>query len=232
MGAPVPFRVSARQLSEADGLGCHKEKYMRATRKLFLVGALALAALAMMASSASAVTILQEPGNTPCEAGPVLDTHVVDGGCHADFGDADGIPLYVHTGAAEVVLQVCTWSFEARLDRAGNGYVTNQVFSNPPPPAPPDSCTRTPCDEANMAKLAWPLNITATNSLETVFCMRTIPAGEGQGRTLCHIVLPISGSAHTYTVGGSLAEYQCEGLPVEFSDIELVAGAERIEIRP
>jgi hypothetical protein len=205
---------------------------MRATRKLFLVGALALAALAMMASSASAVTILQEPGNTPCESGPVLDTHVVDGGCHADFGDADGIPLLLHTGAAEVQLSSCALSLEARVNSAGIGYATNQVFSNPPPPAPPNSCTRTPCDEANMAKLAWPLEITTTNSLESIFCLRPIQAGEGQGQAFCHIVLPISGSGHAYVVGAPATEYQCEGLPVEISDVELVAGEERIEIRP
>jgi hypothetical protein len=231
MGAPVPFRVSARQLSEADGLGCHKEKYMRATRKLFLVGALALAALAMMASSASAVTILQEPGNTPCEDGPTLDGHEVTGGCHADFGDADGIPLLLHTGAAEVQLSNCAVSLEARVDGNGDGWVTNQVFSNPPAPAPANSCTRTPCDEVDMFRLAWPLNITATNSLETAFCLRAIPAGESQGQ-FCHVVLPISGSGHAYTVGAPATEYQCEGLPVEISDVELTAGDERIEIRP
>jgi hypothetical protein len=205
---------------------------MRSARKLFLVGALALAALAMMASSASAVTILQEPGNTGCEDGPVLDTHVVTGGCHADFGDADGIPLLLHTGAAEVQISNCAVSLEARVNSNGDGYVTNQVFSNPPPPAPANSCTRRPCDEADMAVLAWPLDVFATNSLESVFCLRTIQAGEGQGHTLCHIILPISGSGHAYTVGAPATEYQCEGLPVEISDVELIAGAERIEIRP
>jgi hypothetical protein len=201
---------------------------MRATHKLFLVGALALTALAMMASSASAVTILQEPGNTACAAGPDLDEHEVTGGCHADFADADGIPFHLHTGASELMLMNCTWSLEARLNSAGVGYAINQVFGD----VTPGSCTRRPCDETNMEKLAWPLNIGATSTLETVLCVRTVASGEGGAQTFCHVILPISGSGHAYTVGVPGTEYSCVQLPLEISDVELTAGAERIEIRP
>jgi hypothetical protein len=204
---------------------------MRATRKLFLVGALALAALAMMASSAPAVTILQEPGNTACDPGPNLNSHVVTGGCHIHFNDGDGVRFLFHTGAAEITFGGCAMTFEVRLDSAGNGWATNQVFSDPPGD-PVGTCTRRPCDETNMEKLAWPLNIGATSTLETVLCVRTVASGEGGAQTFCHVILPISGSGHAYTVGVPGTEYSCVQLPLEISDVELTAGAERIEIRP
>lgn len=207
---------------------------MRATRKLLLVGAIVLAAMMSAASMASAVTVRQEPGNTACPAGPTVAAHIVTGGCHATFTSNGGIPLLAHTGAAEVAVSNCTVSFEARVNSAGSGFITNQVFGGGA------ACTRAPCDEVTgfMRKHPWPLTLTSFGggvfTLEVTFCLRTVAGGEFRAGSLCTVHFVIIASGHTYTAHPSAGvgqEAACEGLPqVEISGSFNSTATERFEL--
>lgn len=204
---------------------------MRLVNSLFLTSALMLAAVALAASSASAITVRQEPGNTACPAGPIVAAHVVTGGCHATVASNGTIPLLVHTGAAEVVISNCTVTGELRVNSAGAGFITNQVFGGGA------ACTRLPCDEAagSMAKIPWSATLAGTGaapSLEATFCVRPVASGEGGSPTLCTVHGAGSSSGHTYSgapaPGG---ESPCEGQPqVEHSGGVTTTNTERVEI--
>lgn len=201
---------------------------MSRTRNLLLTSAVALATTLVAVSSASAITIRQEPGNTPCPAGPTVVAHVVTGGCHVTFAINGVIPLFAHTGAAEVVISSCTVTGELRVNSAGAGFVTNQVFGGGA------GCTRTACDEAvNMRKIPWAATINGTAAAPThelTFCLRTIASGEGGAGTNCTIHNSISAVGHTYTVGGG-GEVPCEATPqVEISGSGSSTATERFEL--
>lgn len=201
---------------------------MRCTRNLFLAPVVTLTAMLLAASSASAITVRQEPGNTACPAGPTVNAHVVSGGCHLTFASSGaGTTLLAHTGAAEITISNCTISGELRVNSAGVGFVTNQVFTGGA------SCTRAPCDEAvSMRKIPWSAAITGTAAApahESTMCLRTIASGEGGAGTNCTVHTAVSFSGHTYSE--SSTEGACEGNPA----VELIGGGtatatERIEI--
>lgn len=206
---------------------------MRLVHRLFLTSVLGLAAVALAASPASALTVTQEPGNTACPAGPTVVAHVVTGGCHATFASNGALTMLAHTGAAEVVISSCSVSGELRVDSAGVGFLTNQILTGSP-----SNCTRRACDEAgNMRKIPWPKVLEGTvaaPTAEMTFCLIPTSAAEGTAGAICTIHGLATANGHTYTistVGLPSNEAACEQIPT----IEVVGSAtstatERIEI--
>jgi hypothetical protein len=215
---------------------------MRIARKLFLLGAMALAAMAMTAGAASAegVIVYDEAMN---HCGDVtIDVHQVDGGCHVEVESEEDIPLYAHLGPPlnELEISNCEVFLEAQLGEDGEGYITEADLTPPDEGTVP--CTRAPCDEADGTMLPWAIHFNEVDGVETVeatFCLRTIQSGPGGAGTPCTVHLPWENNGgHHYEIGdsGHTAEYACENpaVPVEiqahFLSLEDELGEEEIEI--
>jgi hypothetical protein len=190
---------------------------MRLARKLFLLGAMAVAALALTAGSASAqFEVLDEDGGGGhCPAVALIPSHGVTGGCELDVRGK--VPLYAHI-PAETPISNCFVDLEARIDENGEGYVESAIFT--PGAAPPNvPCTRAPCDEANGTQLPWRFHLDEVapgdERVEATFCLRTVASGPGGTGTNCEVHLELSDlGSHNYEIG-HLAQHQfCEGNPI------------------
>ena len=212
---------------------------MRLARKLFLLAAMAVAALAVGAGAANAqVEVIDEPSGEHCGAVTTLTAHTAVGGCLVEFESTGAVPLHAYI-PGKVTLFDCSWHLEARIGENGTGYVTQAKLTN----TTPGSCPRTPCDEAapSHAELLWPfvLNESAgQESLELTFCLRplTFPDVEGQGNTPCTVHLEVTDLGnHDYEIGHSPSESFCEpGLPfpVSLESLHFLyeEGSDKIEI--
>lgn len=159
-------------------------------RKLLIPLAMALAALAMTASSASAqIEVLTEEDDQPCPA-VTIDVHHVEGGCHVRFHTTVDLPLHVYA-PTKMTVSNCEATFEGRVDQSGEGYLTNVVLD--PPHAGTTACTRTPCDEAAPAHtmIPWPFHIRedapGSEEMELELCLRLVSAGEGGTGSWCDV---------------------------------------------
>lgn len=199
---------------------------MRTPRTLLLLAVMTAAAFALSAGTAAAqdITVLQEAHennqNPPCQT-LTENVHVVTGGCHFELRSAAaGIPLFVHTGTAELQVLSCVLDLEGRVRTNGTGHVSQAAFS----PAPTGTCTRAPCDEPDGSFIPWPLQIEevapVTEHVELVFCLRLATDPPGTAGTTCHIVLPWrTTGTHMYEAGTNGVEVACENNPaVEFSN--------------
>jgi hypothetical protein len=190
---------------------------MRLARKLFLLATMAVAALALSASAATAqVHIEQEHGvsdNEPCPA--LTGPPNVTGGCHLEIRSERHLPLVLQTAGGPVTLSNCRVHLEGRVGEDGVGWVTRMTFTPEIPPTNP-SCTRAPCDSAAGVVTPWPVAITeaaGVGTVETTFCLRTIASGPGGAGTSCEVHLPWNDNgSHQYEYGVS-ATYSCENLP-------------------
>ncbi len=200
---------------------------MRLARKLFLLVAMAFAALAMTAGAASAqVEVLEEDGGH-CSAVAVGVGHAVTGGCDVEYTTEHHIPLVAYT-PAPVIVSNCNVHLSAQIGETGAGVVNVAVFTaetvNPPVPG----CTRAPCDEATGQMLPWPVQILetgpSTERLEATFCLRTIPSGPGGPGTYCEVHLPFSQVGnHNHEVGDN-QEYPCEvaAIPTAIRNVHFI----------
>ena len=110
---------------------------MRIARKLMLLATMAMAAMALMAPSASAtdpnIQIVDESG-TPCpgvQRDAPESAHTVSGGC---FIHAEGeVRYFLHIFGIESTEAICRVEFEGRIQANGEGYIT-AVTETPHPP--------------------------------------------------------------------------------------------------
>jgi hypothetical protein len=190
---------------------------MRLASKLFVLGAMAVAVLAVTAGSASAqFEVLDEDGDGGhCPEVTLLSGHAVQGGCELDVRGK--IAIYAHIPAETPIIN-CFIDLEARIDENGEGYIESAIFTaGTAPPAVP--CTRAPCDEANGNQLPWRFHLNEVTpgdeQLEMTFCLRTVASGPGGTGTNCEVHLELSDlSSHNYEIG-HLAQHQfCEGNPI------------------
>ena len=192
---------------------------MRSARKLFLVAAMAIAALAMTAGPASAQVEVLEEGNEHCPAVVVESAHVVHGGCHFEFESTGEVPFFAFVpGVGTVQLFNCEFHLEARIGEDGAGYITQAVMTSHPAPSFP--CTRTPCDEAapSHEEFLWPIQINEVSgqeSIEVTFCLRPVTGSEGESNTPCEVHLPDADLGnHDYELGAAgSTQYHCEVAP-------------------
>jgi hypothetical protein len=112
-------------------------------------------------------------------------------------------------GVGFVAISTCAEHFEAAIGEDGTGYLYNATttsMSGPP-------CTRTQCDEANMNKTPWPLNLSILGlSMEVDYCLRAITSGEGSAGTPCHVNLILWSNNATGAHAFSANSAPCENL--------------------
>lgn len=136
---------------------------MRFVRKLALLTVMAAAALALTASSASAVEVSTEVGgptnpDVHCPAVTPATHGVGSGGC---LVRADSVGQVELGSPAGMIL--CNNSFEARINEAGAGYIYTKTLTNCNIPT-------APCQEA-AGQDTWSVTMDTVNLLEAHFCV-------------------------------------------------------------
>lgn len=146
---------------------------MRFARKLLVVAFATAAAMAMVAGSASAVTVLDEASGQPCSA-VTLNGHDVNGGCPMQATSTGKVELRGILGA----MITCDNDFEASIGGDGTGYIHGQTLSG-------CNITTNPCTSGG-ENVPWRVEASGTSnpfSLEADFCVVTSLTGTVQ----CHI---------------------------------------------
>ena len=175
---------------------------MRLARKLFLLAAMAITALALTAGTASAqeqsVEVENEATGVHCSvAAANCDHHVVS---------VTPSVLTQHVFGSESQASSCTDEFVATLGENGNGAIntyTNDHVTN-------QACTRIKCNGVGepAAEASWPVTATGetitnpetndTGHLTVRFCLDT-EDNPGGGGTHCNVEIDVSEEAnHTY----------------------------------
>lgn len=194
-------------------------------RRLLRLAAAVLATMAFTGGSASAkFEFMAEAGTSHCSSISVVG-HEVSGGCNLEFASIANIPLHAYI-PGKVTISNCEWYVRASLDESGEGYV-NEVILDPPHDGTVP-CTRTACDEVEVADathpiIAWPFHLrehgAGGEELEMEFCLRLTSAAEGTSGAWCDIHLEFrSIGAHTNELGrldapADPAEVFCENNP-------------------
>jgi hypothetical protein len=221
---------------------------MRLARKLFLLTAMAVTALAMTASSASAqIEVSNEITTEHCSAVSLMPNHIVEGGCHIDFVSPEGenIPLHAYI-PAKTTISDCEVELEGQVGENGEGYVTEAILHDPHPGALAP-CTRTACDEADHKMRPWPFHIRehgpGNEEVEATFCLRDndpdLPEGTQGIQCEVHLEFTDLGN-HQYEIGHATETF-CENnapnptthptTPVPVSvEVHLISGTERVEV--
>jgi hypothetical protein len=153
---------------------------MRFARKLLVLAVMAFAAMAFGASSASAVEVSSDGDH--CTDVTLMPHHVVEGGCRVEaVGERETLLQAFVSGVGFVTVSACEDHFEMAIGEDGHGYLYNATFSTH---SGGPLCTRTQCDEPNMSKIPWELQLTSTTNMELTYCVRS--SGEGAAGTPCH----------------------------------------------
>jgi hypothetical protein len=196
---------------------------MRLARKLFILAAMTMAAMALTAGSASAVEVSNEANGVHCTAVTIDEHHAVSGGCRVEATSEVGQPTQVQAfnGMTFVTISTCADHFEAAIGEDGTGYLYQAVTSQ----SGTAPCTRTQCDESHLAEhhphalIPWPLTVESTSSMEITFCLRDVNAEEGTAGTTCHTNVDITDDGdHQY-------EFRATGAPGSGSCENLGGGA-------
>lgn len=151
---------------------------MRNLRKLLLVMASVVAALAFSASAVSAqepVEVSNETTEEHCSDVTMEHHEPDDATCTVRAVSERPSILWLHNGTIEFPFSACDNVFEAAINEDGEGFIYNQELT-------PEGgiCGREPCDEAESGEaahknLAWPAEITEVAedelNLHVVFCL-------------------------------------------------------------
>lgn len=206
---------------------------MRLARKLMLLAAIAIPALALMAPSvlgynseglphdqAPRLIVQQEvhaatdvacPAVTPSPA-PVPSPLVTSGGCRLHLL-GQGIDFHAHvTAGVESIISRCDVEADVRIDSTGEGYFTHQELT----PTPIGFCSRTACQQATPPTgegRAWDFYLRETapqagrrsEHAVIVFCLET----QSTPSTLLHC---------EYTI--DVAEYSTHRPEIAQNDVE------------
>lgn len=205
-------------------------------RKLSLAVMMAVAVMAMTASSANAeVQVFEEPGGLCSNVS--LSGHVVSGGCHVEFQSTGDVWLVVYVPAPTIV-SACQVHLEARIGGNGFGYVTTLTLTAPSRPVP---CTRAQCTEAGTStRIPQPIQlneVAGAESLERRFCLQGPDGSQGS----CTVHLPVENEGgHNYEFGAGGGEAFCEAgdypFPVSIrnahyiNEVPAETGTEDVEI--
>jgi hypothetical protein len=144
---------------------------MRLARKLFLLGAMVLGVLTLMASSASAVSVHEEDGGDCGTVANAPNGHgTPSGGCRIFLTNAERIELGTGLG-----MILCDTVFEAAVGDDGEGFIYGHDIFN---------CTSsvTECNEAGVAD-NWPVHLNTEDSMELTYCLISF----GFLTTGCHL---------------------------------------------
>jgi hypothetical protein len=147
----------------------HKEKHMRFARKLVLLAVMALAALALSASTAMAqedVEIQTEPGGDHCSEP-----------CQIHVTSVTPSSLGAFVGETQVqVISSCTDEFLATLDEDGEGFI--HTYENNKGQIGGEACTRQNCDDAGDDESEWDTHLSeaaGAGNANVRFCLETAP---------------------------------------------------------
>jgi hypothetical protein len=142
---------------------------------------LAIAALAVVAPTASAIEITDEATSEHCSEVTVAEG-VPSGGCPMYFQSEERV-LFLGNGFSAAL---CNFQFEMRLDEAGAGYIYDQTFTE---------CAgtlMTPCPENQL----WPVqlheDVLGNHLMEAEMCIQV-----GGALVLCHLAdFPLEQANH------------------------------------
>lgn len=172
-------------------------RYLRTT----LLALTAVAAIAVASPMASAMTIepRYDDDETPCSSVSLSGTDV-DGGCLLHATSEGGVAVKNHTFGVEATIATCSSEFHARIDEAGEGYVLEQVLTNPPGL----TCTAQACKSSGEQQ-PWPMHVLDAGGGEEALGMTVClePLGGGTDAT-CELDLPFyeTEDENVYEVGG------------------------------
>lgn len=117
---------------------------MRIARKLFLLCAMAIAATALMATTAvaqeTAVEVVEEATHDHCDP------------CFVEASSITPSEIVSHIFGHEELASTCVDTFEAEIYEDGTGHITDQELDDPPV----GTCTQQPCAET-AAEEEWPI---------------------------------------------------------------------------
>ena len=208
-------------------------------RTLFLLTAMAAAALAVAGGTANAQREVSDEGSGEhCPPSTVASAHTADGGCVVELQSEGGIPLHGYV-PGKVTVFSCEWHLTARIGDDGEGYVTQALLFQDASSQIP--CTRTPCDEPTPSheEIPWPIDINEAGgeeSLELTFCMRPVFDAEGSGALPCTVHLEVTDLGnHDYEIGHTPSEDFCElsapvPISIESAHFLYEEGSDKIEI--
>jgi hypothetical protein len=131
---------------------------MHYTRRLLLFALTTTAAVALLASSASALEVMAE-GGSHCEPVEIVDHGAGSGGCTVHVASEAQVELGSPLG-----MTLCDHEFEARVDEEGEGFIYNQVIFDCSP------IPRIPCSEAGVND-NWEMHLSSETSMEVQFCV-------------------------------------------------------------
>lgn len=158
--------------------------------RLFISALLAVLLMSFAASaSAQDFTIKDEATGIPCPGGSIGGTDV-NGGCLLHGVSEGNVEFRKHTFGIESHITNCNLEYSARLDSAGDGFMTEQVLSGA-------SCSRRACIASGNEPTPWgfesyegaapgPLQ-EGTEYMDLHFCIE--PPGGGTDET-CAIAVP------------------------------------------
>ncbi len=211
---------------------------MRLARKLVLTAAMALAAMAMTAGTASAqeeaVNVFNEPSGTACSTATGNCDHHVSGSS----------VLTQHIFGAESQASACNDEFVARLGPDGNG--TIPTYTNNAPVFP---CTRLKCNGSGepVAETTWPITNTGEYTaagqtldghLSVRFCLDNASGPLNAVGMHCNVELDVDATAshrYRFTAVNEHCPLGIPGIEAELdgtwnSETTPDAGQEHIEI--
>jgi hypothetical protein len=196
---------------------------MRVARKLTLLAALAIAAMALAAPPALAQTepevhasvprlvAVQEvhaatdtacPAVTPSPP-PVLSPMMTGGGCRQHYTAPDVVLVsHLSAGGAEVTLSVCSIEFDMRLDSGAEGWISHQELTGPP-----NACTRKACGQVTppiSEGRAWTVylqegEVAGQGPVEQMVLLLCTEDLATPGPSHCEVTIPMSQAApHRY----------------------------------
>jgi hypothetical protein len=173
---------------------------MKIVQKLTVVGAATGAMLAIGASSASAVTVLSEPGAIACGFVSVVGHTVTQSGqqctVHATSTELVDLEAFGST------ISRCDVEYDVTIDSNGNGYRHDQFLTGA-------ECPVVPCGETGGAARPWPISISESGGgyvMVTTFCL------QGSGTLNCTYTAPMTVTSHSlFSISGESPELSCAG---------------------
>lgn len=237
---------------------------MRTAHKLVLFAATTIATMVLMAPLATSagpsshdgvsaepelhnqapdLQVREEPGGTLCSAvTPAANTNpsptLTAGGCRIHM-TSNGLTLSTHISAAqEVELSDCSIEFDARVDSAGEGWITHQELAD----VTPDSCTRQACsaDPPGTEAKAWGFHARETGpsspraSLTILICLMDSMGAQVHCEVELAIVEPTDhgylslGEAGCHQPAGTFPRAEISSL-LEIEDVPGTSGEAQVE---
>ena len=192
---------------------------MHLARTLAILTAMTMAAMALTATSASAVEVSLEPSSNHCSTVTLMSNHSVEGGCRVRaISEKETLIQVQLTPGVWFAISACEDQFEAAIGENGEGYLYNAITTGHESGT---QCTLSQCDEGvnennPHAKKPWHLRLNSTTSMEVRFCLRTKTLAEGTTGPICHTNIDVNDTIsfpHNYefrATGATTSSGVCE----------------------